>query len=308
MGSGSASAADRSRQLPIDWSANAARDRLSSTIFLAALFHGIVILGVTFGGPDPLFSPATSLDVVIVTRTDAPAIAPEDATALAQENLDGAGNTDAANQLRTAMAQSVEAAAIGPMQAGALERRDAGQEAPRQAELVTSVSGKRPAVLARETGDQLQLQQRTATPGSTNAVELVNEPDSETLITAAGPRELVVSARTRESRIAQYLSSWKRKVERIGTLNYPRQASAGDLTGSPTLEVVIESDGSLREVLIRKSSGARLLDEAAIEILRLASPFEPFPDFLRNDYDVLRFAYEWRFGDGAGTMLVAKGS
>ena len=55
--------------------------------------------------------------------------------------------------------------------------------------------------------------------------------------------------------------------------------------------------------------GERLLDEAAIEILRLASPFDPFPDFLRNDYDVLRFAYEWRFGESpkAG-VLVAKGS
>ena len=44
------------------------------------------------------------------------------------------------------------------------------------------------------------------------------------------------------------------------------------------------------------------LDQAAMEILRMAAPFEPFPEALRNDYDVLRFAYEWRFSDGASRV------
>ncbi|RMF98992.1 MAG: energy transducer TonB [Gammaproteobacteria bacterium] len=290
---------------PIEWSAAAARDRLSSTLFLAALFHAIVILGVGFGAP-PGFTPATSLDVVIVNRQDSPALPPAQATALAERNLAGAGNTRESAQLRTAITRRADAEAFGPERTGADTARLAGEERHRQAELVTSLTGERPAPLAVQAGERRSQPQRTALPGVDRAVELVNEPDSETLITASGPRELVVSASTRESRIARYLSGWKRKVERIGTLNFPRQAASRGLHGNPTLEVAIGADGRLREVLVRRSSGTRQLDDAAIEILRLAAPFEPFPAFLRNDYDVLRFAYEWRFGDrpGAGTLTM----
>lgn len=310
MGTATASAAAQSRRQPIDWSATAARDRLSSTVFLAALFHGIVILGVTFGGPDPGFSPATTLDVVIVTRDQRPAIAPEDATALAQQNLDGAGNTAETDQLRTAVARSAPAPAIGPDRVGARDQRDPGESTPRQAAVVTSLVSDRAVGPAREEGEAEPVEQQSALAGAPDAVELVNEPDSRTLITASGPRELVVSARTRESRIARYLSGWKSKVERIGTLNFPRQAATRELTGNPTLEVAIAANGTLREVLIRQSSGQRRLDEAAIEILRLAAPFEPFPDYLREDYDVLRFAYEWRFSEGgkAAGLMVARGT
>ena len=68
------------------------------------------------------------------------------------------------------------------------------------------------------------------------------------------------------------------------------------------LEVAINADGGLREVVLRTSSGQSDLDQAAMEILRMAAPFEPFPEALRNDYDVLRFAYEWRFSDGASRV------
>jgi protein TonB len=132
-------------------------------------------------------------------------------------------------------------------------------------------------------------------PGSENPVEIVAEPDSETVLTSATPRELVISASTRESRIASYLDSWKRKVERVGTLHYPHDLRQQNLKGYPTLEVAIAADGSLEEVIVLASSGHRKLDRAAVEILYLAAPFEPFPEFLTNEYEVLRFAYEWQF-------------
>ena len=98
---------------------------------------------------------------------------------------------------------------------------------------------------------------------------------------------------------------------RVGTLNFPRQAAISGLTGHPTLEVAITADGRLREVIVRQSSGEPRLDEAAVEILQIAGPFAPFPDFLRNDYDVLRFAYEWHFsegGDPTARVLAVGGS
>ena len=70
------------------------------------------------------------------------------------------------------------------------------------------------------------------------------------------------------------------------------------------LEVAIRADGSLEQVVVRRSSGHRELDAAAVGIVRLASPFDPFPPAMRERYPLLRFAYEWQFlqgrlGDGA---------
>jgi protein TonB len=113
-----------------------------------------------------------------------------------------------------------------------------------------------------------------------------------------------VSANTRESRIAGYLNTWKTRVERIGTLNFPNAAQLSTIRTYPVLEVAITADGALKEVVVRNSSGYRNLDQAAMEILRIAAPFEPFPQRLRDDYDVLRFAYEWRFGAGGGAGRV----
>jgi protein TonB len=88
----------------------------------------------------------------------------------------------------------------------------------------------------------------------------------------------------------------------VGTLNFPDAAGHAQTANYPVLEVAINADGRLRDVVVRSSSGQRELDRAAMEILRLAAPFEPFPTELRAEYDVLRFAYEWRFSEGAGAV------
>jgi protein TonB len=134
---------------------------------------------------------------------------------------------------------------------------------------------------------------------SPDSDRMVAEPDEQTQIRGDPSRVLIVTGRTQESRIAPYLDRWKRKVERIGTLNFPDQARRQRLSGSPTLEVAIRADGTLEAIVVRRSSGEKLLDQAALGILRLAAPFEPFPLEIREEYDVLRFVYEWQFIGGA---------
>jgi protein TonB len=109
---------------------------------------------------------------------------------------------------------------------------------------------------------------------------------------------------TRESILAPYLDSWRRKVEKLGTINFPTVARAQPATANPVLEVAIRADGSLGESIVRRSSGRKELDQAALSILRLASPFDPFPADLRKKYDELRFAYEWQFLGGPGSVSV----
>lgn len=282
------------------WTMAAAKDRFSSTLFLAALIHGVVILGVTFGSIDSGFQPVTSLDVVLLLDTAAQQPAPEDARALAQRNLDGAGNVEDTATLTTAARGAVEPLPPGPDQPGADRPEQPGRRTP-DALVMTTAPGN--TVQEREDPGEIEVRparQRTALPGAASMVEVVDEAATETRISDPDPRELVISASTRESRIAAYLSNWKRKVERIGTLNFPRQASVARGSAAPTLEVAINADGRLQEAVILQSSGQTSLDEAAMKILRIAAPFEPFPEFLRAEYDVLRFAYEWRFGPDGG--------
>mgnify|MGYP000122622156 CR=1 FL=1 len=126
---------------------------------------------------------------------------------------------------------------------------------------------------------------------------LPQDDDSTMLIHDDDPRQLVISADTRESVIAGYLDNWKRRIEAVGDEYFPELGELPDVTGSPTLEVSIEASGQLAEVVIRKSSGSTVLDKAALDILRRASPFEPFPPEVRADYDRLRFAYKWVFSE-----------
>lgn len=302
MGTATQTDGDRS-ETPRAWSMTAARDRISSTLFMAALLHGIVILGVTFGTGGGDFEPATSLDVVLVLDTQTAEQAPENARVLAQSNLDGSGNTTENVPLQTASARSADAP--GPQRPGERETQRVGSM--QQAPLVMSTAPGSPNSRKDELGEPVPraMARSTALPGDSSQVELIDEAATQTIIADENPRELVISASTRESRIAAYLSNWKRKVERVGTLNFPRQADAQAGSRYPTLEVAIGADGRLQEVVVRNSSGEQVLDQAAMDILRIAAPFDAFPEFLRADYDVLRFAYEWRFGPDAGVQRLS---
>ncbi|MCP4926498.1 MAG: hypothetical protein QF483_06685 [Gammaproteobacteria bacterium] len=288
-------------RLFMPWSAAASRERLSTTLFLAGLLHGVILLGVTFTGDDRPANPmVTSFDVVLITNESPNHLSQSDAELLAQKNMLGTGNTEIPMQLQTAMNQLHPVETLGPEQAGQQRRYQ-----PNPLTL-----SNRPTIVARSLSGRLAIpkrqddrkyhdqQQARSLVGDTTPIEIVNKPAQETLISDSEPRELIISANTREVRIAAYLSRWKNRIERIGTLNFPHAADSTGLARFPTLEVAINSDGNLNEVIIRNSSGIRSLDQDAVNIVIFSAPFSPFPEFLRSEYDVLRFAYEWHFTDG----------
>ena len=96
---------------------------------------------------------------------------------------------------------------------------------------------------------------------------------------------------------AYYKEAWRRKVERIGNQNYPAEARDQRIYGSLRMQVQINRDGTLRDVKILESSGQRVLDNAALRIVRLAAPFAPFTGDLM-DVDVLELVRTWRFEPG----------
>src|SRR6185312_8028683 len=123
----------------------------------------------------------------------------------------------------------------------------------------------------------------------------------ELLLRGRARHDRWVTPDTRASEVAPYLAEWKRKVERVGTLNFPSAARRAGLSGSPVVEVEIAANGRLRHAEVRRSSGYGALDQAALTILRLASPFNPFPADLAAEYSRLRFAYQWDFESGSLT-------
>ncbi|WP_156485847.1 energy transducer TonB [Crenobacter luteus] len=112
---------------------------------------------------------------------------------------------------------------------------------------------------------------------------------------AGGRQKAVYGASARGPDWARYLEDWRLKVERVGSLNYPEEARRRQLTGGPLLTVLIDADGGLRSVKVRRSSGQPVLDEAAANIVRLSAPFAPFPPALAERYATLEITRRWTF-------------
>ena len=298
-------------RLLVPWSEAAAHNRLSSTLFLAALLHGVILLGVTFTSDGAPPQKSTSFEVVLITNSDEDLATQVDTEMLAQQNMAGAGNTDEPMQLKTALSQTMTSGVLGPEQTGVEQAQQQNRSAVENRPTIVARSINSTLEVPDYTVDQehsAELQQQSLT-GEARTIEVINKPELETLISDTERRELIISANTREARIAAYLSKWKNQIERVGTLNYPNVARSQGLTRYPTLEVAIDASGKLHEVVVRNSSGVRSLDQAVLNIVSISAPFDPFPEFLRTEYDVLRFAYEWRFSDSytASTTTTIEG-
>jgi protein TonB len=270
-------------------------DRLPPMLFLAALIHGILIIGITFNPVASGDSEAISLDVTIVADPDRALRDAEDADYLAQASQEGQGNT--LLDVRPGALPESDVPFDNPGQPTGDSLDNARAELKAADELLTTRSEQE-----RTVPDQPRVEpephEQTALAleaGIDPTRPLPQDERARPQIHDDNPRQLVTSVDTRESVIAGYLDHWKRKIEAIGVEYFPEQALASGHSGSPTLEVTINASGHLHEVVVRRSSGSRILDQAALDILRRAAPFDPFPEAVRVDYDQLRFAYKWEF-------------
>tara|TARA_B100000989_G_scaffold224672_1_gene172043 strand:+ start:81 stop:698 length:618 start_codon:yes stop_codon:yes gene_type:complete len=94
---------------------------------------------------------------------------------------------------------------------------------------------------------------------------------------------------------SKYLNAWQRKIERVGHNVLKREYPQLNLT-QLRLVVSIDASGNLVETKIIDSSGSLEIDKIAQEIVRLASPFEPFSNEMINEYEVLQVDRIWKFG------------
>jgi protein TonB len=111
-------------------------------------------------------------------------------------------------------------------------------------------------------------------------------------------RYTISSASTKKSHDALYLDNWRRRIEAIGNINYPKEARREQIYGSLRLLVALLPNGEVKRIRVMKSSQHKVLDQAAIEIVELAAPFQPFPQAMRDEVDILEIIRTWHFHEG----------
>ncbi|MDH3400209.1 MAG: TonB family protein [Chromatiales bacterium] len=285
----------------------AAGNRLSSTVFAVALIHGLLVLGVTFA-PQDKQGGDQSVEVVMLMDPEESEDRPGEAEYLAQVSQLGSGTTE--NTVRPTSGELQPFASEGIEQGNDMQDKQAdrlpSQEPVLSARARDEAQKQVDPEANLETADQKRVAMQMTRSNELALAQLERSRNPE--ISGEKKREMFVAVNTRQSDVAEYLAKWKQKIERLGTLNFPTEALSGKPTGNPTLEVALRADGSLEEIIILRSSGHKEIDRAAMRILRLAAPFETFPQQLRTHYDVLRFVYEWQFLDGkleSGSIRVA---
>lgn len=113
----------------------------------------------------------------------------------------------------------------------------------------------------------------------------------------AGGRRVSLTPGMKDYRYSQYLEDWRLKVERIGAMNYPEEAR-GKFFGTLVMSVALRPDGSVDRIIVLRSSGNKVLDDAAKRIVTIAAPFAPFPPDIRKETDYLDITRTWSFTRG----------
>ncbi len=292
-------------------------DRLGLTLFFAISLHITLILGVGFDVTPPKpQAAARTLEVMVVHNAHKPK-EPDEADFLAQTNQQGGGEQQEISKpaiepiparlsaqppkpLPTLEAPVAPAAATpsipDPEPAPPTpqpSKKLVAQKSPKTT--VDSMSSPKSAEAAKpKKSKKLSISQLLAS--SNQEIKRISaELDRKTKLYAKRPRRKAINASTREYKYATYLDAWRRKVERVGNLNYPDEAKRRKLHGNLVLHVAIRADGSIDSLRILHSSGHKLLDDAAIRIVKLAAPFAPFPPDILNETDILDITRTWRF-------------
>lgn len=275
-------------------------ERFGFTVFLSACVHAIIILGVGFTYLEELNSEPALEITMAQYRSE---FAPDEADFLAQENQIGSGT------LETAAAPST------PFKSDFND--DLIQEVvpiPQAPEIVNEIDVQDAAVISSfQNEQQIQQQLDEVEPEEKKPLSEESTPDDLSLAIASlqaqldlqrqayakRPRRYTISsASTKKSHDALYLDGWRRRIEAVGNVNYPLEARRQQLYGSLRMLVALFPNGEVSEIQILQSSGHSILDQAAVEIVTMAAPFDPFPEAMRAEADILEIIRTWRFHEG----------
>ncbi|MEW5787127.1 MAG: energy transducer TonB [Pseudomonadota bacterium] len=283
-------------------------DRFTKAILVSAILHVVVIFGMQFKAANPdLFTRNTPpLDVVLVNAKSKSK--PLHADVLAQYDLEGGGNVEEERMAKSPLPasdreQPMTAEAEFNARVQALEQQT--QALMKQLKSDYRTPDQKPATPAEQ-------RPPTPTPApvdlaarSLEMAKLQARIDQQMDEYQKRPRRAQYGINAQGFTFAQYVEDWRIKVERIGNLNYPEAARRERMYGSLIMESCIKPDGTLYEEddntpTVVKTSGSRVLDAAAMKIVRMSAPFPGFSGEMRAQMakmrmDVFCITRTWTF-------------
>ena len=307
------------------------QDRLGLTISIAILVHALIIFGISFTKEERPSTRMNTMEIVLINQETK---MPEESNVLAQKNLEGGGETEeifeSSTSIKPNLSKSNEQIIEQPnIQEELLQNYNvetSKAEIPEildinkenietitteniENEIIDLVSEKQKPDFVYEKLDETNTEKKIAkkTPPPviptsdellSNSFEIASsniEVRRDMIEKTQRPRKKFISASTKEYEYAAYMDAWRRKVERVGNLNYPEEAKKLNLSGSLQLDVALNKDGTINQITIRRSSGEKVLDDAAIKIVELAAPYAKFPKNIENQVDILHILRTWQF-------------
>lgn len=276
------------------------RERFRFMIFLSACAHALLVLGVGFTYLTDANNEATIEVTLAQYRSQ---IQPDDADFIAQENQTGSGSQDEATVPSSPFLSDLNDADINEVRPA--PEAQVLNETPEQPKLTTLTSINAEQVIAQQRNAPEQEEKQALSEQSSSEeislaiASLQAQLDLQQQAFARQPRKYTLSsASARKSHEASYLDSWRRRVEAVGNINYPVQARQQQVYGNVRMLIALNASGQISETRIIQSSGESLLDQAAVDIVNLAAPFEPFPEELKAEADILEIVRTFRFHEG----------
>lgn len=276
------------------------RERFRFMIFLSACAHALLVLGVGFTYLTDAKNEATIEVTLAQYRSQ---IQPDDADFIAQENQTGSGSQHEATVPSSPFLSDLNDADINEVRPA--PEAQVLNETPEQPNLtaLTSINAEQVIAQQRNAPEQEEKQalseQSSSEEISLAIASLQAQLDLQQQAFARQPRKYTLSsASARKSHEASYLDSWRRRVEAVGNINYPVQARQQQVYGNVRMLIALNASGQISETRIIQSSGESLLDQAAVDIVNLAAPFEPFPEELKAEADILEIVRTFRFHEG----------
>ncbi len=273
------------------------RPTITTSSGIALALHVALIYGVSFS-MEPAALPAQTLEITLATfETDKE---PDKADYLAQSNQQGSGSLDEKAMTSSDMPAPYQDNTIKPVelqqQAAALPRVEAEKVTK-----ITTITALEKVVTEEFNETEVPVDDRQNPDRQSDlSVEIASLEAMFFQKRQAYTKKPVVhrinTASTRKADV-YYQEAWRRKVIRIGQLNYPVEARRDKIYGELRLAVQINRDGSLKNVEVIRSSGEKVLDEAALRIVRMAAPYSSFPPELEK-YDAIEIIRTWRFEPG----------
>lgn len=274
---------------------------LAKTMPYAAFMHALVIFGIGFGiQSSSAVKNATLLDISIVNTHSEKA--PDTADFIAQANQEASGTTDIKNRPRSMMASEN---LLTPDEISPLESiKSTPDKPPVLHPFLLTTKGE-----TFKRSPKIEEQPEIQEPAD-NTDEVVDETREEARLAAELAKDeanyskmpktrFLNSTNAKSSVEAFYIDAWAKKIERIGTTNFPQEAIRLRKNGKLIINVTIDQQGKVISTpQVQTSSGSRILDNAALRIIKIAAPYDSLPKAVREKYDQLQITRTFIFDTG----------